>query len=50
MLSSRVDEIAGVCLSSLGHASGAAGIFLSWDKNEDNVITKDEVMFRSCYY
>ena len=28
---------------SLGHAVGAAGIYLSWDKNQDKEITKDEV-------
>ena len=28
---------------SLGHAIGAAGIYLSWDKNQDKEITKDEV-------
>ena len=27
----------------LGHAIGAAGIYLSWDKNQDKEITKDEV-------
>jgi len=27
----------------LGHAVGAAGIYLSWDKNQDKEITKDEV-------
>ena len=28
----------------LGHASGAAGIYLSWDENQDKEITKDEVV------
>ena len=27
-----------------GHAVGAAGIFLSWDKNANREITKDEVL------
>lgn len=27
-----------------GHASGAAGIYLSWDENQDKEITKDEVV------
>lgn len=29
---------------SQGHASGAAGIYLSWDKNQNKEITKDEVV------
>ena len=28
----------------LGHASGAARIYLSWDENQDKEITKDEVV------
>lgn len=33
---------------SLGHAMGAAGIYLSWDKNQDKEITKDEVYLVTC--
>lgn len=33
-----------------GHAIGAAGIYLSWDKNQDKEITKDEVIHFSKKY
>jgi hypothetical protein len=28
---------------NIGHSVGAASLFASWNKNEDDVITKDEV-------